>query len=222
MVSKISRLALVAIGCFGGLLSHASEGTAVWLSASAPSYELTDKTKTKTAVELRLPDASELTYYRIGQQFYTSLNSDWQLGSHLSFENSKKASDWNHTIRLELELNPSKISLGQNGPDLSMRNRWELRWKEDKGSEIFHRLRHRSKVTWKLENGPFSSFSIGDEIFFEEDKGKITMNRFYPAILTAKHGDGIKGTYYLMYQSKRAGTSSDWNGEYVLGIGYSF
>ena len=222
MVSKFTRLLLALAAIATANCSFASDATAVWIGVNAPSYKINDRIKTVTGVEIRCPDASDLNYYRIGQKFYTKLNSDWTMGSHVSFENTKVLSDWRHTLRLELELNPKKIRFGENGPQLSMRNRWELRWKEGKGSEIFHRIRQQSKLAWDLSKGPFSSYGFGNEVFFEEDKGKITANRFYPVVLTAKHSGELKGTYYLMYQSKRIGTSSNWFGEYVLGTSLSF
>lgn len=221
MKSKLLRATSIALAAIFACTLASGEDSSIWLAFNTPKKEISDNWSTKTNFEFRIPDASELTYYRVGQKFATKLPSDWTFGTALAFENSKKASDWNHTFRLEFEMNPKKFSLGENGPDLSMRNRWELRWKEGKGSEIFHRVRHQSKITWKLSNGPFSSFGIGDELFFEEDKGKITANRFYPVLLSTSHGE-VKGSYFLMYQSKRSGTSSDWSGEYILGAGYSF
>lgn len=221
MKTAINRAILLTLSTFLASSLFASEDTAVWLAFNTPKYELSEDWSTKTNFEFRIPDANELTYYRVAQKFATKLPSDWTFGTNLTFENSKKATSWDHTFRLEFEMNPKKLSLGKNGPDLSMRNRWELRWKEGKGSEIFHRVRHQSKITWKLSQGPFTSYGIGDELFYEEDKGKITANRFYPVLLSANHGE-VKGSYFLMYQSKRSGTSADWNGEYILGAGYSF
>ncbi len=203
------------------LSGFSDTGPDLWLTVNGPSQEIGDNTKTKTQVSIRFPEFDELSYFYLSQKFTTKLNDKWSLGTHPVFETSKKGDDWNNTYRLDLELNPSKFQVGDNGPTISMRNRWELRWKEGKGSEIFHRVRHSSKATWKIDAGPFNSFTVGDEIFYEDHKGKITRNRFYPAILGSKLG-GHKISYYLLYQSDRAGTSDDWNGRYVLGTSLSF
>lgn len=203
------------------LIAHADDFSAAWLTVNSSTQELSDTFSTKSHLELRFPDAEEFGYIRFSQKFYTKLGSGWKLGTHPVFENSKKGDDWNHTLRLDLELNPKKFTLGEKGPSISMRNRWELRWKEGKGSEIFHRIRHQTKATWKIENGPFTSYSAANEIFFEEDKGKLSMNRFYPVMLGTKHGDKVKASYYLLYQSKRTGTTSDWNSGYFLGASFS-
>lgn len=218
--SFIYRLSLLVTTLSGAL--HASDDSAFWVTLNAPAFQLSERVKTGSSAELRLPDFSELQYYRIGQKFHTKLSEDWTLGSHLAFENSKMSDgDWSHTYRVEMELNPSKIALGANGPKLDLRNRWELRWKEGQGSEIFHRVRQQARLIWNLDHSFFKSYAIGNEVFYETDKDKFTINRFSPITLETNHGD-IKGAYYLMYQSKRAGISDDWNGEYVLGASYKF
>lgn len=201
---------------------QASEPTAFWLSLDAPTFEPSPSFSTKTNLELRFPEFEELSYYRLSQKLYFPLNQRWTLGAHPAFENSKSGDEWRHTYRLEMELNPAKIQLGSKGPTLDFRNRWELRWKEGQGSRVFHRLRQRTRLHWALPNGPFSSYGIGNELFYEEDKGKITANRLYPAILRAKHGPDLSASYYLLYESKRSGSSSNWNGAYILGASFSF
>lgn len=217
------RKSLISIAalCFLPLAAFSDTGPDFWLTVNTPSIELGEKTSTKTQVSLRFPEFDDFHYFYLSQKFTTKLGEKWSLGTHPVFETSKKAGDWSNTLRLDLELNPAKFNLGENGPSISMRNRWELRWKEGKGSTVFHRIRHSSKATWKIEAGPFTSFSIGDEVFYEEDKEKITRNRFYPVMLGSKVGD-TKVNYYLLYQSDRAGTSDDWNGRYVLGTSLSF
>lgn len=215
----IASIAFIAIAS----AVHAGDDlSSFWLALNSPKSKLNDTFATKTHAELRFSDFETLGYYRLSQKFYTNLNSNWTLGSHPVFENSKKGDHWNHTLRLDLELNPKKIALGENGPTLNLRNRWELRWKEGKGSEIFHRIRQHTKLSWKLSSGPFGTYAIGNEVFYETDKERLTINRFYPAILGANIGENIKGSFYLLYQSKRVGQSDDWNGEYILGTGLSF
>lgn len=212
---------LLAIACIATIAKADDFGDS-WLTINTPNIELSDSVSTKSHLEFRFPDSDTFGYYRFSQKVYTKLGDKWKLGTHPVFENSKSGDNWKHTYRLDLELNPGKFKLSENGPTISMRNRWELRWKEGKGSEIFHRIRQSTKASWKVDLGPFSSYTVGNEVFFEEDKGKISMNRFYPVMLGTKIADKVKATYYLLYQSKRAGTSSDWSGAYILGASLSF
>ncbi|MDQ8200118.1 DUF2490 domain-containing protein [Pelagicoccus enzymogenes] len=216
-----NALILLTAVCLLPLAAYSDDGLDLWLTVNGPAQEIWENTKTKTQVAVRFPEFDELSYFFVSQKFTTKLNEKWSLGTHPVFETAKKGDEWSNTYRLDLELNPSKFRLGQNGPTISMRNRWELRWKEGKGSDIFHRIRHSTKATWKIDHGPFTAFSIGDEVFFEEDKGKITRNRFYPVMLDSKLGKH-KINYYLLYQSDRAGTSDNWNGRYIAGSSLSF
>ncbi|MBC2608190.1 DUF2490 domain-containing protein [Pelagicoccus albus] len=193
----------------------------VWFTGNSASIDLSDTLSTKSHLELRLPDAEEIGYVRFSQKFYTKLDNGWKLGTHPTFENSKKGDDWNSTYRFDVELNPAKFKVAEKGPSISMRNRWELRWKEGKGSELFHRIRQQTKATWSVDLGPFKSYSIANEAFYEVDKSKLTINRFYPIMLGTKHAEKVKASYYLLYQSKRSGTTSDWNGSFILGASYS-
>lgn len=217
------RKALLLLATLSSLTysGFSDTGPDLWLTVNGPAQKIGDNTSTKSQLSIRFPEFDDLNYFYFAQKFTTKLNDKWSLGTHPVFEIAKKGDDWNNTYRLDLELNPSKFTLGENGPTIAMRNRWELRWREGEGSEIFHRIRHSSKATWKIDAGPFTSFSIGDEIFYEDHKGKITRNRFYPAIFDSKLGQR-KISYYLLYQSDRAGTSDDWNGRYVLGSTLSF
>ncbi|EDY80458.1 hypothetical protein VDG1235_72 [Verrucomicrobiia bacterium DG1235] len=222
MQKKLLTILSILTAIFVSQVARADDWGDLWTTLNSGTTNLSDTFSTKSHLELRLPDTEEVGYVRFSQKFYTKLAKGWKLGSHPVFENSKKGDDWNHTFRLDLELNPGKFKLGEKGPSISMRNRWELRWKEGKGSEIFHRIRQQTKATWKIDAGPFKSYSIANELFFEEDKGKLTINRFYPIQLGSKLNEKIKATYYLLYQSKRAGTSSNWNGAYILGTSLSF
>lgn len=211
----------IAALCLMPFSVYSDTGPNLWLTVNSPSQEIGEKTKTNTQVSIRFPEFEEFTYFYVAQKITTQLSNNWSLGTHPVLEGAKKGSDWSNTYRIDLELNPAKFTLGDNGPSISMRNRWELRWREGEGSTIFHRIRHSSKATWKIDAGPFTSFAIGDEIFYEDHKGKITRNRFFPVMLGSKLGQH-KINYYLLYQSDRAGTSDDWNGRYVLGTTLSF
>ncbi|MCH6258610.1 DUF2490 domain-containing protein [Puniceicoccaceae bacterium K14] len=224
--TRLSKWALTLCFVLGfGLLSaNGSEASATWLTANSPKLDLGNGWSTKSHTELRMPDLEYLSYVRISQKFNYKINDSWTLGTHPTLERSRSntKSDWSNTYRFDLELNPKKIKIGESGPTLSMRNRWELRWKEGKGSEIFHRVRQQSKLSWKLDNAFVKSYSLGNEVFYEVDKERITLNRFYPIILGVDIFESVGTSFYLMYQSKRSGLSSDWNGTYVSGISLKF
>ncbi len=188
-----------------------------WLTLDSASKQL-GPVQTKFHSEFRFNDFEEFSYFRLSPKFYWKLNDTWKLGTHPVIEGTNKNSNWANTYRFDIELNPKSIKLSEGGT-YSMRNRWEFRWKENKGHELFHRIRHFSKLTWKFSdsNRWFKSYSIGDELFYELDKSKVTMNRFYPIALGLKNDSAISSTIYYMYQTKRSGVSSTWNTRHIIG-----
>ncbi len=224
--SSIRILMVTLLGMAGLAASSASaqEYEELWLTVKTPTLKLSDITKTKSYFHFQLRDGDNLNYFRVGQQFSHKLSDSWTLATNPLYEGSRNigSSDWKRTYRLELELNPSKIKLGENGPSWSLRNRWELRWKEGKGSEIFHRLRHFSKLTWDIDGKTINSFSVGAEVFYETDKGMITGYYFYPAMIGTKLFKKVPTTFYLLSNPKRIGTSNEWTDTYILGMDLSF
>jgi len=222
------RSVIVALTCFSALGIAQSgadeEMEEFWLTIKTPTIKLGDITKTKSYFHFQFRDFDNLNYFRIGQKFSHKISDNWTLATNPLLEESRAigSSKWKYTYRLELELNPSKIKLGENGPTWSTRNRWELRWKEGKGSEIFHRLRHESKLTWKLDGKTFSAYSLGAEVFYETDKGMITGWYVYPAMLETKMFNKVPTVFYLNYNPKRVGTTDEWTHTYIAGIDMSF
>lgn len=197
---------------------------AYWLTVNSSDFEITENIKTRAHGEFRFPEAEYMSYFRLSQKFYTKLSKNWTLGTHPTIEGSRLrgSSDWKNTYRLDLELNPKKMKLGENGPTLSLRNRWEVRWKEGKGSEVFNRIRQYSKVSWKTGNNVVNSYAVANEIFYEVDKSMITMNRFYPVVLGVPIMEGVSSSFYFLYQTKRVGTSDSWNETYIGGVSLKF
>ena len=100
---------------------------------------------------------------------------------------------------------------------------WEFRLKDGSGSQVFHRVRQQFKATWKLSGLPaIDSYSIADEGFYELDRGQITANRFIPVSLGFKSSGKIKTEAWLMYFSRRSGSTGNWTGSYVAGAGFKF
>lgn len=221
MTNTLKKLLATLVVLSTAVLTYADDFGDSWFVVNTKNLGLTEDISTKTQVEFRLPESERIGYFRLTQKFNYDLGHGWKAATNPTIENTRVLDRWIQTYRVEFELNPPKYKFGDNGPSLSMRNRWELRWKEGNGSTIFHRFRQFNKATWKIDLGPFNSYSVGNEIFFEEHKGKISMNRFYPISLSTKPTDKLKIDYFLLYQSKRLGTTSKWNGAYILGANIS-
>ena len=224
--SSIRILMVTLLGMAGLAASSATaqDYEEFWLTLKTPTVKLSDITKTKSYFHFQFRDGDNLNYFRVGQKFSHKLSDNWTLATNPLYEGSRNigSSVWKRTYRLEIELNPAKIKLGENGPLWSMRNRWELRWKQGYGSEIFHRLRHESKLTWKLDGKTFNSYALGAEVFYETDKGMITGFYVYPAMLEAKLFNKVPTVFYLNYNPKRIGTSDNWTNTYIAGMDISF
>lgn len=195
-----------------------------WVTLNSSDWQVTEEIKSRSHAEFRFPEAQEWTYFRFSQKFYTKLSKNWTVGVHPAIEGSRStdSSDFANTYRIDLELNPAKFKLGENGPTVSMRNRWEVRWKEGYGSEVFDRIRQYTTITWDLKNPHLKFYRIGNEVFYEVDKSLITLNRFYPIMLGIPLFDSVSTSFYYMYQTKRSGTSNDWSETHVLGTSIKF
>lgn len=224
MKSNLVLCLLVAGFLCGVSATRASDGFEYRFALNTPVWELGNATESRTNFEARLPEFEFLSYYRVSQKFHTAVFGDWKLGTSPVLERGRGRSggDWSNTYRLDLELNPPKVSLGANGPTLGLRNRWELRWREGSGSERFDRIRQQISLSWDLADGFFESYGVANEVFYEIDKDLVTMNRFYPVMLkTGKLGD-FSSSFYLMHQSGRSSAAAGWRGTVVLGAGISF
>lgn len=219
---KLALLSLIILSALQCL--RAEDPAEIWFSLDSFSIGLSEDWKTKTNFEARLPEAEFLAYLRLCQKFNYKLDDTWTLGTHPVLERSRSSSQspYRDTYRLDLEANP-KLKLGDT-VTLSLRNRWELRWKEGKGDEIFHRARQQTQISWKLPRDfpLISSYAIANEVFYELDKSKITANRFYPLSVKLRGELSLSPSLYYMYQSKRRGLTSDWNGAHVFGLKTSF
>lgn len=193
----------------------------LWLTFNSASIGLTEAVDTRSEFEVRLTDTEKAEYVRFSQKFFTRLDAGWQLGTHPVIENLKNRRGWNATYRLDLELNPPKFTPIKNGPTIGLMNRWEMRWREGQGDEIFNRIHQKTTATWKIKAGPFTSYAIANSVFYETDKGIVTMDRIFPVMLGVNHGEKLRASYYLLYQAKRTSSASDWSGAYILGASFS-
>lgn len=217
---------IVALFCYSttSVSLQADDYEEFWLTLKSPTIKMGDYTTTKSYFHFQFRDGDNFNYFRVGQKFSHKIGENWSLSTNPLLEGSRSIgkSAWKRTYRLELELNPNKVKLGENGPTWSMRNRWELRWKQGYGSEIFHRLRSENKLTWKIDSKTFDSYALGWEIFYETDKGMITGHYLYPAIVGTKLFSKIPTKFYLLYNPKRIGTTDDWSNTYIAGMDLSF
>lgn len=177
--------------------------------------------ETRSHAEFRFPELEWWSYMRLSQKFYYKLDNGITLGLHPTYEQSRKSDggDWSETYRLDLEAN-----YGFKVGDFSIktRNRYEVRRKEGKGSEAFDRLRQYTTVSYPAKWLPgMSSIGIGNEVFVEFDDTRVTLNRFYPIMVTFKALGG-KISPYAMYQTKRVGSTNDWRENWVLGTSGSW
>ena len=220
--NSFTRVAALAFFIVSAFCVNASEQ--YWVTLNSSDWQVIEGIKSRSHAEFRFPEAEEWTYFRFSQKFYTKLNKTWTFGAHPTIEGSRSndSSDWANTYRLDLELNPAKFKLGENGPTVSMRNRWEVRWKEGHGSEVFDRIRQYTTVTWNLKNPHVKFYRIGNEVFYEVDKSLVTINRFYPVMLGIPIFESVSTSFYYMYQTKRAGTSDDWSETHVFGTSINF
>ncbi len=204
------------------LQCYASEQ--LWLTLNSTDWQLSENIKTRSHAEFRFPEAEYNSYFRYSQKLYTKLGKKWTLGTHPTIEGSRStsSSDYNNTYRIDLELNPAKFKLGSEGPTVAMRNRWEVRWKEGKGSETFNRIRQYTTMTWNLKTPHLKFYRVGNEVFYEVDKSMITMNRFYPIVLGVPFTEKFSTSFYYMYQRKRSGTTDNWSTSHILGTSIKF
>lgn len=195
-----------------------------WITLNAPNFTLSEHVKTRSHAEFRFPEAEFLGYYRFSQKFNTRLGKKWTLGTHPTIEGSRSRSqsDYNETYRIDLELNPNPIQFGEGGPTLALRNRWEVQWKEGRGSEVFNRVRQYTTLTWPVNHDLIKFYRIGNEVFYDADRSVISMNRLYPVMLGLPISDAFSCSVYYMYQRSRVGTSHSWRTTHVIGTSLSF
>lgn len=125
-----------------------------------------------------------------------------------------KTDSWRDQQRLEFEVNPS-FKLDDNWK-LSLRNRMEVRFYEDRGDSS-SRFRHRTQLSRPIDFGPFKSYYANVELFYLLDLEKVNEVRTIPVGSGIKLGENTKLNLFYMIQSKRTGNTSEWNHAHALG-----
>jgi|GEM_PF-1976415 len=201
---------------------RAETDSAYWFAISAPKFEYSNA-KAYFTTEFRSTEFDRVDYYYMAFKNHWKLNDSWTLGTTPVWERSRSGDGWKDKYRFDLELNPAKFKLWEDGPTVGLLNRWEFALKEGKGHKVYHRIRLGQTLSWKLNQDSWlTGYSISNHVFYELDKEKWTMVRFYPASLTLKANSAFTPSIYYMYQYKRAGTSGDWNGTHVFGMKAKF
>lgn len=124
------------------------------------------------------------------------------------------ANSWTHQHRLEFAVNP-KFKFDENWT-LSLRNRLEVRFIKDRddSSACF---RHRIQLSRPIELGPLTNYYANVELFYLLDLDKVNEVRTIPLGTGIQLNESIKLNLFYMIQSKRAGSTSNWNNGHTLG-----
>lgn len=205
-----------AFGCFGDDLRY-------WTSFNTQGVSLDEHWKTASHLQMRSPGLEFLQYGRFSQKFLRTVSDEWTLGAHpaIEFKRGSGGDSWANDYRIEIEAT-GKFDFGK-GAALSTRSRWEFRLKDGRGGEVFHRVRQQVKATWKLEGWrSLDSYTLGNEMFYELDRGQIVTNRFFPLSVGFASSGKVKTGAWLMYFSQRSNATGAWTGSYVLGADFKF
>ncbi len=179
--------------------------------------------KLYTIGEIRLnKDISRVYYYRITENFSFQAFPGLDLEAHYSYitNKSKGATQFKHTSRLELEVNPTLNF--DNGISATWRNRLEL-LKKQRVSHIQFVVRHRALLSFPIENwGCLTSIKTYDEVFYDFDTNKFTQNRFVPFQLSFVLHRDLTINMFLMLRNFFSFSTSKWNRSIVLGTEVQF
>lgn len=176
-----------------------------------------------TSGEMRLhQDVSNVYHYRISEYFaYQALpNLDLEVHYSYIYNKPKGAMRFNHTSRLEFEINPS-LSFS-NGITFKWRNRLEL-LKKHGVSHIEFVGRHRTLLFLTVRNcGFLSSIQAYDEIHYDFKTSRITQNRFVPIELSYVFKDTVALDLFVMLRHFYIFSLVRWSRSIVLGTEIAF
>lgn len=122
--------------------------------------------------------------------------------------------DWDdvYTHRFEVEVNP-RWDLGKS-VRLSLRNRFEERWVEDKAG-TYPRTRHRLELAVPVKNaGPVSEVFSFVEPFFDLRTGKNSEDRYAPLGVTFRLSKHVSLRTYYVWQTVQG--PSGWSNNHML------
>ena len=164
-------------------------------------------------------DAQDVGFYSISPKLQYEWMKNMSLGLNYTYLQTKVFNktagreEFKFHHRVELDANPH-FERG-DWLKIQMRNRYEFRWIEDRGSWN-PRFRHRTQVEFPLKNKlPLQSIYINSEFFYDIDKHVYNENWTTP--LGFKFKINEKTSLSLYYMIQRIGVSNDWSSNQILG-----
>lgn len=163
-------------------------------------------------------DAHDVSFYSTSPQLKFDVWKNLQLGLNYTYLNVKVfnpaagRNEFRYHHRLELEANPH-WEIGER-VKITMRNRYEFRWIEDKGSDN-PRLRHRTNVEFPLKNIlPLQSVYANSEFFYDLDDHRYNENWTVPLGLKFKINQQTNFSIFYMIQTRLTNT---WTSSQAVG-----
>lgn len=169
-------------------------------------------------------DAKDVGFYLVSTRLKYKATKYLDLGMNYSYLNSKvnnpiaSRSEFKFHHRVELEVNPYWNLM--DWLKLYVRNRYEFRWIEDKGSDNA-RIRQRWQLTvpvkdkWRLK-----SIYASAEIFYDQPTNAFNENWITPVGGQFKVSEKVSFDLYYMIQSKKG--THDWASNQILATVVSF
>lgn len=147
-----------------------------------------------------------------------------QFGTNYTYINYKSRSsndilgDWRFQHRAEVEVNPY-FNIGDH-LKVSIRNRMEFRWIENRGS-YNTRFRHRWTFAYPLKDmGILKKVYANTEFMYNLAEHTYDENRTVPLGLTFRINDKTSLNTFYMIQTKKG--SDDWAASHILGTMFSY
>jgi hypothetical protein len=183
----------------------------LWTTAGLES-KLSDRWELKAEEEFRFGDDASIHYYNhtdAGLEF--KVTDGLYLGGNYRQIYEKIEGEWKYECRPHVN---ATVKFDWAGFEISDRNRWEYRVREDRDDTA----RYRNKLTvgyplkWdKFKVTPY----LADEIFIDFGKGIFNRNRFYAGFKFNPFKHLKTDLFYLLQSNEK---SNKWTGYNVLGL----
>lgn len=165
-----------------------------WTMWQTPRYQLLTYMKLETGTQWR-----RIRSFQIAEQFAYQALQNLSLGVNYRYLHGRDVvphSEWRWQHRLELEVNPSFSAIGKS--QIQMRNRLEIR-KIEHEPKIRYRFRQRTLWAFPLDQGPLTTFSVFNEIFYYFDRHQVRQDRVCPCMFTFALNKKVDlNLYFLM------------------------
>lgn len=164
-------------------------------------------------------DAEKLGFYYISPRFIYHYSKKLDLGLNYTYVQTRSVlpsavdDSYNTQQRIELEFNPNWKPTSWS--KLTMRNRVEFRWFEDRG---WNHTRYRQRWTFDVpvKNIRFvKSVYANTENLYDFPEGKVLENRTAPIGVNFKINDKFGFSVYYQIQSQKG--TKDWSSNQIFG-----